>query len=201
MAEQPISCEFVDQLELDHRYLEGKLPEAEASAFEAHYFGCDRCWELVKGGAGLRAARHRDGAAPAVRPRRWWQPLAVAAGIGLAALGTWRATAPRSPARADALRGAEESLAVGIAWSDGAWHTTWPAARDAVSYRVRLFAGDGRLLFTRQVTDTGLALAADSLLAIGQGAPLYLEVEGFDLLGRSVARSPLSRLGIHGNPP
>jgi anti-sigma factor RsiW len=50
MDEQPMTCELVDQRELDRRYLTGQLNDNEASAFEAHYFACDRCWALVKGG-------------------------------------------------------------------------------------------------------------------------------------------------------
>ncbi|MGH7658286.1 MAG: zf-HC2 domain-containing protein, partial [Gemmatimonadales bacterium] len=88
MDERPMTCELVDQNELDRRYLEGRLSEEEAAAFEAHYFGCDRCWELVKGGAAVRAALDHDTRVPAPRERAWWKPLAIAAGLAIVAFGT-----------------------------------------------------------------------------------------------------------------
>lgn len=196
-----MTCELVDQNELDRRYLEGRLSDAEANAFEEHYLGCDRCWELVKGGAGIRAALHRGGAIQAGRPRRWWTPLAIAAGLGIVTFGTWRVVTPRDVATPDAIRGAGDSLAVQSAFSAGAWHAAWPADSAMAWYRVRLFAADGRLLFTREVTDTSLDISAASLSATDRGAPLYLDVQGFDLMRRPVKRSPLLPLNPSGDPP
>ncbi len=197
MPEQPLTCELVDQNELDCRYLEGRLTEAEANAFEEHYLGCDRCWELIKGGAGVRAALHGGGATLASRPRRWWRPLAIAAGLGIVTFGSWQAVTSRDAAMPDAIRGAGDSLAVQSGFAAGAWRTAWPANSAVAWYRVRLFAADGRLLFTREVTDTSLNISATSLSASDRLAPVYLEVEGFDLMRRPVRRSPLLPL----NPP
>jgi hypothetical protein len=191
MDERPMTCALVDQNELDTRYLAGRLSEAEATAFEEHYFACDRCWGLVKGGAGVRAGLGRAGTAPTVRSRSWWRPLAIAAGIGVVAFGTWRVVAPRNAALSDATRGVGDSLAVQSELSAGLWRARWPAVPEASSYRVRIFAGGGRLLLTREITGTSLDLPADSLSAAAGGTPLYLDVQGFDLLRRPVARSPL----------
>ncbi len=200
MSEPPITCEFVDQHELDRRYVAGRLSDAEAAGFEAHFFECDRCFGLVKGGAGIRSALTHRGPLPAARPRARWIPLAIAAGLGLVALGTWRTTGPPKLGD-DAIRGADDSLAVRSELSSGVWRVGWPAVVEATSYRVRVFAEGGRLLVTREVTDTSLALSADSLTAAGGAATLYLDVEGFDLLRRPVARSPLIALRTRADPP
>ena len=201
MSKQPMTCEFVDQHELDRRYVAGRLSEPEAAAFEAHFFECDRCFGLVKGGAGVRSALAHRGALPADRPRPRWMPLAIAAGLGLVALGTWQAIGPRQPGDDDAIRGSEDSLAVRSDLASGFWRVGWPAVAEATSYRVRVFAEGGLLLLTKEVTDTVLALPADSLAALGGASALYLDVEGFDLLRRPVARSPLMPLRPRAGPP
>ncbi len=68
-------------------------------------------------------------------------------------------------------------------------------------YRVRLFAADGRLLFTREVTDTSVDISATSLSTADRRAPVYLDVEGFDLMRRPVRRSPLVPLNPPGDLP
>ncbi len=200
MPEPPMTCEFVDQHELDRRYVAGRLSDAEAAGFEAHFFGCDRCFALVKGGTGIRSALTHRGALPAGRGRAGWIPLAIAAGLGVLALGTWQAIGLRKVGDDDTIRGAEDSLAVHSALSAGIWTAVWPAVPQATSYRVRVFAEGGRLLVTRQVADTSVSLSADSLAAGGAGSALYLEVEGFDLLRRPVGRSPLIPLRARGDP-
>jgi hypothetical protein len=196
-----MTCERVDQEELDRRYLNGQLSDAEAAAFEAHYFGCDRCWALVKAGAGVRAASKPDATVSAVRWPAWRKPLVIAAGLGIVAFGTWQALVSRDAAERDAMRGTADSLAVRTALSAGVWRAAWPADPAVASYRVRFFAADGRLLFTRQVPDTSLEVPADSLSALGVGAPLYLDVQGFDALQRPVTRSPLIPISAPVEPP
>lgn len=186
MDDTRMTCELVDQEELDRRYVEGRLSEAQAAAFEEHFFGCDRCWHLVKGGAGVRAALRPGSAVPALPSRAWWKPLAIAAGIGIIALGTWRMVASRDTIPGDGLRGSGDSLVVGTTFSAGTWHLVWPAVPEATSYRVRVSAPDGRLLFSRETNDTSFNITDDSL-----PPSLYLDVQGFDQLRQPVARSPL----------
>lgn len=201
MTEQPLTCERVDQGNLDRRYLGGQLPEVEASAFEAHFLGCDRCWNLVKGGVGVRAALRTGGALSAGGRRTWWKPLAVAAGIGLVALGTWQTVVLRDPAPRDAVRGIADSLAVQSGATASGWHAAWPADSTVTQYRVRLFAADGRLLLTRELTDTSLEIAATSVPPADRHAPLFLDVQGFDFMRRPVTRSPLHPLRVPGSAP
>jgi len=201
MTESPMTCERVDQEELDRRYLKGQLSDAEAAAFEAHYFGCERCWALVKAGAGVHAALRPDATVSAVRWRAWRRPLTIAAALGIVAFGTWQAVVSRDTTERDAMRGMADHLAVRTELSAGIWRAAWPADSAVASYRVRFFAADGRLLFTRQVSDTSLEIPADSLSALGVGASLYLDVQGFDALRRPVARSPLIPLSAPVEPP
>jgi anti-sigma factor RsiW len=191
MDSQPITCELVDEQELDRRYVAGRLSDEEAAAFEAHYFACDRCWALVKGGADVRAALAGEGTARAVRPRTWLKPLALAAGLTLVMIGTWRFTGSTGSTTPDAIRGAGDSIAVQSVISAGRWQARWPSVSESVVYRVRIFGGDGRLLLTRETSDTVVSLTTDSLSALGRGGPLYLEVERLDALRRPVGRSPL----------
>jgi hypothetical protein len=200
MDQSPITCELVDQHELDRRYVAGLLDEAEAAAFEAHYYGCDRCWALVKGGAGVRASLLSSGAIAVSRPRSWWKPLALAAGLGVILLGTWRVVSPPRAADPDAIRGRPDSIAVQTGLEAGRWTAVWPPLPDAVSYQARIFTGEGRVILTRELSDTSLTLPADSLATLGPGGPLYLEVQGFDLLRRPVGRSPLTSLRAVGAP-
>lgn len=191
MDSQPITCELVDERELDRRYVAGRLTDDEAAAFEAHYFSCDRCWGLVKGGAQVRAGEHREAFPAASRSRPWSRTLAIAAGIALVMIGTWRVVGSNAPSGTDVVRGEGDSLAVRSTISAGRWEAAWPSARGQASYRVRIFADDGRLLLTHETKDTTVGLAADSLSVLGRGATLFFEVERLDALRRPVGRSPL----------
>ncbi|MBM4189071.1 MAG: zf-HC2 domain-containing protein, partial [Gemmatimonadetes bacterium] len=44
MMSDQLTCDRVDREDLDTRYLAGTLSEADAAAFEAHFFECERCW-------------------------------------------------------------------------------------------------------------------------------------------------------------
>ena len=200
MDQTPITCDLVDQGELDRRYVEGRLAEAEAAAFEEHFFGCDRCWQLVKGGTGVRAAL-RPERARLVGSRARWKPLAFAAAIGIVALGIWRFAGPGQTTEPDGIRGTGDSLAVRSGFSAGAWHLAWPAFAQATSYRVRLSAPDGRLLYSRETGDTTLDVAADSLPPAGEYPLLYLDVQAFDELRQPLARSPLIPLSSSATSP
>ncbi len=188
--DQPITCERVDQEDLDRRYLLGQLPEPVASAFEAHYFGCEHCWALVKGGAQVRAARPGDRVTPASARRRGWMPLAVAAGLLLATVITWQVLAPRRDLP-DEVRGGTDSLTARAASVNGAWRLSWPAVAGATAYRVRISAGDGTPRFSRELTDTVVVIPRDSLGPAGGVDTTYFELEAFDQLRRPLARSPL----------
>ena len=79
-VDSALACDDFDREEVPERYVAGTLPEEVAAAFEAHYFGCERCFERSRM---LRDVRTALGSrAPAVTGRgRTVRRLA----IGLAA--------------------------------------------------------------------------------------------------------------------
>jgi TolA-binding protein len=87
-----MDCSSVEQGDIVERYLRpGGLTDAEAEAFELHYFGCPQCFDLLEA---TRAARSALAHSPApvvampARPKsfRW---VAIAAGIAIVAFGIW----------------------------------------------------------------------------------------------------------------
>lgn len=198
MMDRPLTCDDVDQRELDRRYAAGTLPEEEASAFEAHFFGCDRCFALVKGGAAVRASV-APASHPASRPgRKVWRPLALAAGVVLALFGAWRAFRPGGAIPDTTVRGLGDSLVVRAAFDSAGLRLDWDPAPDGTSYRVRLYAIDGAVLLEQTVDTTALRITRDSLpAAAASGA---LDIEAFDALRRPVARSPLMPLPARPSP-
>jgi hypothetical protein len=208
MDTRPMTCELVDELDVDVRYLAGRLDEAEAAAFEEHVFGCERCWALVRGGVAVRAAGESASAA-AVAPApgsggtgpapRWaggWRPLALAAGLAAVAFGVWRVSTGGGPEGADVLRGAGSALPVAAELTATGWRVSWPAVTDAGSYRVRIYSEDGMLRLEREVTDTVLAGSSADL---GGPGPFLADVEALDAVRGAAARSGLTP--FRGPPP
>lgn len=191
MNQPPMTCDLVDERELDRLYIAGQLSDEESAAFEEHYFGCDRCWTLVKGGSDVRAS-HAGGATVAKPLRRTWtRPLAIAAGIMIVAIGTWRIVEPNGNPVQDTVRGGSDSIAVKSTTSAGRWEAAWPSVPGSVLFRVRIYSDDGRLLLTRETNDTMVRLSTDSLATLGQGRALYLDVQQLDQLQQPVGRSAL----------
>ena len=97
MSRNEITCELVDERDLDTRYLAGRLNPEEAEGFEAHFFGCERCWELVQQGLAVRIALGADAVAPQLpatasrqgKPGGRWWGLAAAAAVAAVVVGTW----------------------------------------------------------------------------------------------------------------
>lgn len=195
MHDRVITCDLVDEHDLDVRYLSGGLDEPLAATFEEHFFGCERCWSLVHGGAAVRAASRdadqRAVVAAPVRRGRWWVPAAVAASITLVSFGTWRVTTGSDDAGVDVMRGGGDSVSVAISSSGGDWRAAWRPVPGAASYRARLFDGAGGVQLERESPDTMLVLPSDTLVRLHGTAPLYLEVAAFDSLRRPTARSAL----------
>ncbi len=184
MASAGLTCSEVERDELDLKYLRGQLSPEQAEAFEAHYFGCDRCWELVHGGAQVRATR------PA-RPRRLplpWPVLAAAVLLGAVGIGLWRLQRPNPPPDTERA-GSSGALLVRVSTGAATLAVSWSPLPGAASYRVRLFAPDGAVLSEREVADTTLSLTRDSVTATG---PLFWQVQALDRLGGELARSALT---------
>jgi hypothetical protein len=198
MTPRPITCELVDELDLDTRYLAGGLGEEDAAAFEAHYLGCDRCWALVRGGVAVRVG---EASATVPRPAATAPPqLSLPArrppGLRPVAFGVWRFSTGGAPEAANALRGAEADLLVSAELTATDWRVTWPRVVGAGRYRIRIFTEDGALRLERETGDTVIAGPAADL---GGPGPFLADVEAFDAVLGTVARSALTR--VHGPGP
>ncbi len=200
MSLNEITCALVDEGELDTRYLAGSLSEEEAEAFEAHFFGCERCWELVHQGLAVQSAFHADpparspaiSATPARANRRWWG-LAAAAAVAAVAFGMWwTGFQPQPSLPEDVFRGESTALLV-VATSDSADLTaSWPRVTGADVYRVRLYGADGSMAIERETPDTSVSVPLDSIAA-GRDAGVFWQVQALDRLRNSVGMSDLIR--------
>jgi hypothetical protein len=186
MPSVDLTCDQVERDELDLKYLHGRLRPEQAEAFEAHFFGCDACWELVRAGQALRATRP----VPAARSMRPWGLLAAAVLIGALGIGLWRAGSPTGLAVPDRLRAGPDpgALMVRALPASTGSAAIWNIVPGAASYRVRLFTRDGGLVVEREIADTSFAVARDSLLSPG---PHYWQVQALDRMGGELARSGL----------
>ncbi len=193
-----MNCEYVDEKDLVSRYLGGRLDPAEAEAFEAHYFECERCWAQVARATELRAAFAREPAeatasqARGRRPAMWWRwtaPLAAAAAIMLIAV--WQfGPEPGGLPDADVLRGTAVDIEVSVASEPEALTAAWPPVDAATVYVVRLHAADGTLLLEREVADTAVRVSRPALPP-GTSGELYWSVQALDALRQVVGRSAL----------
>jgi hypothetical protein len=203
MSVTVITCELVDERDLDTRYLAGKLSPEEAELFEGHFFGCERCWDLVRQGLALQSVFQADAAssasrgrvaAPPRRARRPWWGLAAAAGIAVVALGIWQLGPPPGPsAPNDVLRGEAKPLLVSATAGRTIISAAWPKAPDADMYRVRLYQADGIVAFERETSDTLVSVPVDSISKASRAGEMFWQVQAFDRVRNAVARSDLTR--------
>lgn len=222
MPDSSAACPFSDDSDIDARYLAGRLSAAEAEAFEAHYFACDRCFALVQRGAEIRASLGATASGAAnelsletVRARRargmatHWRPALVAAvAVLVIGISVWRAV-PRSPVAgtpnpatgSEALRGDQLAFAVSSHATSSLLVAAWSPRPRAKSYRVRLLTVNGSLLFERETTDTSVMLPIDSLPGVLAKAPVYWEVQALDALRGVVATSAIVQAALHQSPP
>lgn len=178
-------------------YLAGKLGEDEAAAFEEHYFACASCREDVERGSELRAV---FGKAPIVataspsRSARSWLPLAAAAAIAFAGIGVWQMTrrAAEDPGGSVMRSTLSEVLDVEVAAGpQGTTEVNWRRAPDAASYSVRVVASDDSEVWKGQTRELHLTIGSGALPVPDGGKALFIEVEAFDVMGISVAKSKL----------
>ena len=62
-----LTCDAVTAQGMIERYLAGKLSEAEAEAFEAHYLTCSHCQRELRLAVAIRGGLERA-------PPGWWRP-------------------------------------------------------------------------------------------------------------------------------
>ncbi|MGO9093825.1 MAG: hypothetical protein ACLQGV_01255 [Bryobacteraceae bacterium] len=114
-----MNCEDVQGREIVEKYITGQLGDADAEAFEAHYFECAKCFEELQTLQALSAVLQRRRKTARRLPAARW----LAAAMVLAVLGaTWwvrhsgslrkaeRAARAESPARGVGTRADELAL-------------------------------------------------------------------------------------------
>jgi len=182
MPETVLTCAEVEAQDLEARYLAGRLSPGEAEAYEAHYFGCERCWTALRLATEARAAF----AVPRVARRGFrWARWALPAAAALAAVGVWQLVV-RDQSPTAAFRGDTYSLTVTAVARADSVRATWPRLAGADVYRVRAFTPDGVLRWERETADTTLAGPF--------GGELLLHVAALDPLRAVVAQSRLVRV-------
>jgi TolA-binding protein len=100
-----MACSRVAAEAVAERYLAGELTEDEQSAFERHYFECDRCFDELGTLRAVQTELRSARALPADRAREWRMPwLALAASVmAVAGAGLWWwASRPTSPESSNA---------------------------------------------------------------------------------------------------
>ena len=185
MPESTLTCAEVESGDYEARYLADRLTPAEAEEYEAHYFGCERCWTSLRRATEARAA-FAAGTARGRVPRyvRWALPLAAA----LVAVAIWRIAAPDSDAPVTSVRGAASALTLSIVANSDSIHAVWPREPDADRYRVRGFDAEGTLLWSLETVDT-------SITAARAGAGL-VDVAALDRLRVVVAQARPVRINL-----
>jgi hypothetical protein len=154
----------------------------------------------VERGSELRAVLGKAPIVAAIRPvraGRTWLPLAAAAAIAFIGLGVWQMTRRvGGEAGRPAMRSAlAESLDLKIAAGpQGSIDLTWPAHPDGANYEVHVLAADDTSIWRRQTQEPRLSIPSGTLPALDGGKALFVEVEAFDSVGRSVAKSDLIAL-------
>jgi hypothetical protein len=204
-----VDCARVDEAEYEHRYIHGALSEAEAEAFEAHYFECERCWASLQRALEVQAALAAPaGHAPldtvrgtiaigATKQRRWerrWWPAFAAAAALVVAVGTWQMY--RRPAagrlRLEAERGGAIELRVRPIATPDTLAAAWSPVTGADRYRAQLFAADGTRLADRDLSDTSVSVPRQTLGRASLADGAYWSVEAFDATRHSLAKSRLT---------
>jgi hypothetical protein len=173
------------------RYVAGSLSGSEVEAFEEHLFGCDRCVSEVRLGLEIKAAASPHGgrlAEPASR-RVLWRPLAIAAALAAAFLGTWQLQHARGPAADGVTRGEDvRAIAVTTHPSADRVEVSWTPVPRADIYRVEVSTGEGSLLLKRDVPGTSVSIGKADLAA-GAGGALYVRLTALDGLRQEIAAS------------
>ena len=177
-------------------YVSGRLDEAEAEAFEKHYFACEECWALVRAAAAAQGSFARESpprmvpAGRGVRSRRAF--LIPAAGLaaaiaGVALFGVWQRD-PGEPT-GDVFRGVEETMALEAVVDGLTLRTRWAPIAAAAGYELRLYDSGGRLLRASDVDALTVAVDIDVLELGGVPAVASMDIVALDALGQVLLRS------------
>jgi hypothetical protein len=211
MSTDALTCDLVDESDIDTRYLAGQLSEEQSEAFESHYFECQRCWALVEQGLSVRAAfdgvpqpvpAPHEAIPPTIKGWRYFGwGLAAAAALVITAVGVRQAHITNAHVSdPEALRGGGmERFRLSPAATIGSVSAAWPKLPKAQVYRVRLYTEDGTVIAEHETADTSISLGVDVLTRVPEGHPAYWQVQGLDAAHDELARSELTKAALPSN--
>lgn len=212
MRDRDLDCRDVDEGDLEVFYVAGRLGEAEAEAFEAHYMACDRCFGLVSRALEVRAAEGlpavEAGRRPPVGEPGWRILLAAAAVAAVALAGTWWGLVQRG-ADAPEIGHPDAALAVSPASSlrltvhphPSRLRVSWEALPGARAYHAALLTGGGLAVHEQEVTDTMVSVAVSEIVDRAEGGELYWHVDALDASGLVMAHAGPEEAGLGGRSP
>jgi hypothetical protein len=156
-------------------FVDGRLGTETRGAVVTHLLTCARCRSVVRATGRLLAAAalapelSGAGDAPAGRRwRRWWLPLGLAAAAAFVLLFLPRRSDDGlvPGLRDTTLTNARAPMPVAPRASVARVNRfVWSSVRGAARYRLRLYDGEGAVLWTRETGDTTLALP-DSVMIL-----------------------------------
>lgn len=198
------NCPYGDDSLVVADYLAGRLSAAKSDAFEAHSFGCERCFAELQRAAELRAVNQDQAVRgahvhrPVARPR-WvsWPSLAVAATVVLA-IGVWYATPivddaeiPLEPVYRDGEVSTDsgQGLHFAIERNGGTVSFSWTEVPGADQYQLRIFSASGDPVFEQQVQGTSIELSAATWQDTAAPGKFYGQVIALDELRQVIFQS------------
>lgn len=206
MSDLKLDCTAAREGDFVDRYVAGRLSDAEAEAFEAHYFACESCWAEVQTALEVRAAlESREGAGtrpqhpgrPGLRWIGWTAGLAAAAAAAFLFFNVGSDGGPGDPgASEDVFRGAGTALNVETRAAEGTLVAEWATVPDADIYVARIYTEDGRLLYEREVSTPRVEVETAVLMEQGSFTVVYWRIEALDSLRQPVARSSLVPISL-----
>lgn len=198
------NCPYGDESLVVADYLAGRLSAAQAEAFEAHSFACERCFGELRRATELRAAvqdrlsTDAHDHLPTARTRSVsWPPLAVAASFVLA-IGVWYAIPVINDAEVPlepVYRDGEDNTASGkglrllVEHSDNIVSLKWPEVQGADQYQVRVFTESGDPVFEQQTRATSIEISAASWEDTNVPDKFYGQVIALDELRQVIVQS------------
>lgn len=193
-------CPHGDESFVVADYLAGRLSEADASAFEEHAFGCDRCIAELERATELRAALDADNVRTrGERPRSMpWPAFALAAALVLG-VGLWMARpllAPEPAYRAG--DDAAPTLDLAVTRIGERIALSWEPVPGADLYEVRVFTAAGDPVHAQRSEKTSMQLFPADWQEDAAADRLHVQVIAFDELRQAIARSELETLKLGG---
>ena len=194
MSAIKIDCAYVDQHDVATLYLGRKLSESEAADFEAHYMGCEKCWNAIEQVGEIRRAGNRLFLErPAVPRRDLLAPLAAAAVVAVLAIGLNHLfeSPGEQPSRSRLFRSSATSgFEITVTYSSKTQFVLeWPPHPKARSYVVEIFRPDGVPILRTETPENTLALDLGNFAGLPSGTNCAAKVFAVGAMGQRLAVS------------